>query len=62
MDKTFAFCMIGVFALCALSLTWAIVKSPLPQKNTLGRWIIISYDVLMWICIVLLLIITIIYK
>lgn len=60
MDKTFAFCIIDVFIICAVFISWAAIGGP--KRSICCKWVALGYAALVWICIIVLLIITLIYK
>ena len=60
MDKQFAFFTIAMLAICVGFVTWAAISSP---KRSLGAKVFAyAYTTLMWVCIIIMTICTILYK
>ena len=60
MDKPFAFFTIAMLAICVGFCTWAAISSP---KRSLGAKVFAyAYTILMWMCIIVMAICTILYK
>lgn len=59
MDKTFAFALIAMFAVCASFATWAFVMTP--KRNVLCRAISVAYVSVMWMLIVAAFVVTLLY-